>query len=39
MRDIIYIDGDDFPGHDKARMSYNQLEIVLDRGKRDRDKE
>lgn len=28
-------DGDDFPGYDKVRMSYNQLEIVLNRGKRD----
>lgn len=28
-------DGDDFPGYDKVRISYNQLEIVLNRGKRD----
>lgn len=28
-------DGDDFPGYDKVRMSYEQLEIVLNRNKRD----
>lgn len=28
-------DGDDFPGYDKVRLSYGQLELVLRRGKRD----
>ena len=28
-------DGDDFPGYDKVRLSYRQLESVLNRGKRD----
>lgn len=28
-------DGDDFPGYDKVRLSYGQLEAVLNRGKRD----
>lgn len=28
-------DGDDFPGYDKVRLSYRQLEAVLNRGKRD----
>ena len=28
-------DGDDFPGYDKVRLSYIQLEAVLNRGKRD----
>ncbi|WP_353095677.1 GIY-YIG nuclease family protein [Tissierella praeacuta] len=28
-------DGDDFPGYDKVRLSYKQLESVLNRGKRD----
>lgn len=28
-------DGDEFPGYDKVRLSYGQLEIVLNRGKRD----
>lgn len=32
---LAAFDGDDFPGYDKVRMSYNQLEIVLNRGKRD----
>lgn len=31
----VAFDGDDFPGYDKVRMSYKQLEIVLNRGKRD----
>ena len=28
-------DGNDFPGYDKVRLSYGQLETVLNRGKRD----
>lgn len=28
-------DGEDFPGYDKVRLSYGQLEVVLSRGKRD----
>ena len=28
-------DGNDFPGYDKVRLSYGQLEAVLNRGKRD----
>ena len=28
-------DGDDFPGYDKVRLSFSQLESVLNRGKRD----
>lgn len=28
-------DGDDFPGYDKVRLSYGQLESILNRGKRD----
>ena len=28
-------DGNDFPGYDKIRLSYGQLEAVLNRGKRD----
>lgn len=28
-------DGDDFPGYDKVRLPYGQLEAVLNRGKRD----
>ena len=28
-------DGDDFPGYDKVRLSYRQLETIIDRNKRD----
>ena len=28
-------DGDDFPGYDNVRLTYQQLEIILKRGKRD----
>ncbi len=28
-------DGDDFPGYDKVRLTYNQLDSIISRGKRD----
>lgn len=31
----VIFDGEDFPGYDNVRVSYKQLEIILNRGKRD----
>ncbi|MDY0143705.1 MAG: GIY-YIG nuclease family protein [Bacteroidales bacterium] len=28
-------DGEDFPGYENVRLSYNQLEVIIDRNKRD----
>ena len=31
----VVFDGEDFPGYDNVRVSYQQLEVILNRGKRD----